>query len=401
VEKPLRILGIVSLPWDPRLGAARVWFELSKQWKKTGHRVEKYSLEDAFPKPTSSRGLYAWRQAAFPYPAARFVRRNAGQFDIIDCLIGTLPFSKKSLRFNGLIVARSIGLYLDYDKFIQFSRERWPDQPRGKLIGRVFYTLTTRLLRWNADRSLHHCDLFNVPNEDEKRSLEQRLVNKQTIVLPYGLNEKERSELENVAVSAASRLARKEICFLGMWSVRKGSRDWPEIVRSILNSLPAAHFAFLGTMTDEGTILRDLQLAPVQSIRCVASYNPEELPQLIGDCAVGLFPSYIEGFGISVIEQLSAGIPTIAYDVPGPRHIFKSAGEFLVPVGDVRAMSERALEILRMTESEYRELSIKGREIAAQFRWEQIANENIREYRAALADANPSNRQRNSQIVSV
>ena len=28
-EKPLRILAIVNLPWDARLGAARVWIELS------------------------------------------------------------------------------------------------------------------------------------------------------------------------------------------------------------------------------------------------------------------------------------------------------------------------------------------------------------------------------------
>src|SRR5205085_8993120 len=143
---------------------------------------------------------------------------------------------------------------------------------------------------------------------------------------------------------------------------------------------------FLGTMTDERSVLRDLQLAASESIRCLIDYRPDELPQLIANCALGLFPSYIEGFGISVIEQLAAGIPTIAYDVPGPRHIFKNAGaQFLVPVGDVKAMSDCALKILRMSESEYGALSIKCREIAAQFRWEQIANDNIRAYRDALA----------------
>jgi glycosyltransferase involved in cell wall biosynthesis len=109
---------------------------------------------------------------------------------------------------------------------------------------------------------------------------------------------------------------------------------------------------------------------------------------LIAGGAVGLFPSYIEGFGISVIEQLAAGIPTIAYDVPGPRHIFKGAGgQFLVPAGDLKAMSDLALEILGMNENDYRALSIKCREIAAEFRWEQIAEDNIREYRAALKKA--------------
>jgi glycosyltransferase involved in cell wall biosynthesis len=385
VESPLRILAIVNLPWDPRLGAVRVWLELSEQWKKTGHKIDKYCLDDPFPNPTTGRARYAWRQAVFAYRAARFVRKNADKFDIIDCLIGTLPFSKRSLGFRGLLVGRSIGLYLDYEKFIQSSRERWPDQPRGKFSGRILYGFTSWLLRRNADRALRHCDLFNVPNEEEKRSLERHLIGAPTIVLPYGLNERERAALANAAGPAATRLARKEICFVGMWGLRKGSRDWPEIVRAISKSVPNARFAFLGTMTDEQTVLRDLNLPRSESIRCLTKYDPKELPNLLAGCAVGLFPSYIEGFGISVIEQLAAGIPTIAYDVPGPRHIFKDAGaQFLVSAGDWKAMSDRALETLRMNESDYSKLSAQSREIAAQFRWEQIAADNIREYRAAL-----------------
>jgi glycosyltransferase involved in cell wall biosynthesis len=149
--------------------------------------------------------------------------------------------------------------------------------------------------------------------------------------------------------------------------------------------VPSARFAFLGTMTDEQTVLHDLRISSNESIRCLTSYDPKELPQLIGGCAVGLFPSYIEGFGLSVLEQLACGIPAIAYDVPGPRHIFKNnSAQFLVPAGDVKAMSEHALEILRMNESDYSSLSLKCREIAAQFRWDQIADNNIRAYRNAL-----------------
>jgi len=386
MDKTLRILGIVNLPWDPRLGAASVWIELSEQWKKTGHTVEKFCLSDAFPKPTRSRALSAWRQAIFPYRAARFVRQHSNDFDVIDCLIGTLPFSKKSLGFNGLLVGRSIGLYLDYEKFLRSSRQRWPDQPRGKFLGRLFYRFTAWLLRRNADRAVVHCDTLNVPNEDERRSLAQYSPNTPAIVLPYGLNDNERAALAAAAPPVSQRSARKEICFLGMWSVRKGSRDWPKIIRAVLDAEPSARFAFLGTMTeDDDMVFRELKLSSSEKLRCVKSYDPNELPGLIANCAVGLFPSYIEGFGISVLEQLAAGIPTIAYDVPGPRHILKNIGvQLLVPAGDVKAMSGRALEILRMNESDYSALSIQCREIAAQFRWEQIADDNIRAYRSAL-----------------
>lgn len=401
MQKPLRILGIVNLPWDPRLGAARVWFELSEQWKKAGHEIDKFCLSDAFPKPTRSRALSAWRQAIFPWRAARYVRRNGRKYDVIDCLIGTLPFSKKSLRFDGLLVGRSIGLYLAYEEFIQFSRRRWPDQPRGKFLGRLFYTFTSWLVRRTADRALVYCDLFNVPNAEEKRPLE-KCSTVPKIVLPYGLNEAGRAALASAARSVSERLAKKEICFLGMWGVRKGSRDWPEIVRGIAHSMPSVRFAFLGTMTDEQTVFHDLRLSSNESIRCLTSYDPKELPQLIGGSAVGLFPSYIEGFGISVLEQLASGIPTIAYDVPGPRHIFDGNGpEFLVPAGNVKAMVERALEILRMDEADYTALSTRCRQIAAQFRWEQIAADTIQEYTGALARQKSRSQQRKAQIVSV
>src|SRR5204863_1657069 len=131
----------------------------------------------------------------------------------------------------------------------------------------------------NADRALRYCDLFNVPSQEEKRTLEERSVRAQTIVLPYGLNEKERAAFASAARPTADRLVRKEICFLGMWGLRKGSRDWRDIISGVLKSLPDARFAFFGTMTDDQTVLQDLNLPRSESIRCLTSYDPAELPK--------------------------------------------------------------------------------------------------------------------------
>ena len=98
--RPLRILAIVNLPWDSRLGASRVWIELAKEWTRAGHTVEKFCLTDAYPETSASGARSALRQALFPRKAAAYVRENADRFDVIDCLIGVLPFSKDSLRFS-------------------------------------------------------------------------------------------------------------------------------------------------------------------------------------------------------------------------------------------------------------------------------------------------------------
>src|SRR5438552_1918433 len=214
----LRILIIVNLPWDPRLGAVRVWTELAEQWKKAGHIVDKFCLTDAFPKPTRSRGLSALRQAWFPYRAARYVRRHGRDFDVIDCLIGTLPFSKKKLHFDGLLVARSVGLYRSYEHFIRLTRERWPDQPRGKFLGRFFYRFTGGRLRKNSARAIRECDLINLPNEEEIEFLQEAPTrDKPIIVQPYGLSEERRSAFARAMLPAEDRLKKKEICFIGMW----------------------------------------------------------------------------------------------------------------------------------------------------------------------------------------
>ena len=353
--KPLRILAIVNLPWDPRLGAARVWIELTEEWRKAGHIVEKFCLTDAFPKPATSRALSAVRQAIFPSRAKRFVRKNAHRFDIIDCLIGTLPYSKQSVGFEGLIVARSIGLYRPYERFDAIARERWPDQPKGRVFGSLFHHLRARRLRRNADAAIRLCDLLNLPNESELKELQRAGIRKLAIIEPYGLSDSHRDALEQAAQLPTARLQRKKICFIGMWSLRKGARDWPEIMRMIHAKIPEVSFAFLGSMFSEDVVRAALGPQNSASVQCVATYDPAELPKLLADCALGLFPSYVEGFGLAVLEQLAAGIPTIAYDIPGPSQILQARRDLLLtPAGDTSMMAERAVQILNFTPDKYR-----------------------------------------------
>lgn len=386
MDKPLRILIVVNLPWDARLGAVRIWMELAKQWEKAGHTVDKFCLTDAFPRPTDLSGLSSLRLILFPHLAARYVRENGHRFDIIDALTGTLPFSKRRLGFNGLIVGRSVGLYRSYEEFTRSIKRRWPDQPRGKIFGRLFYSFIGWKLARHSDRSIRHCDLINVPNEEELLSLQNtRATNKTIIVQPYGLSETDRVAFVAAAQSSVVRLQNKEICFIGMWSLRKGSRDWADVIRRLRSVVADAKFTFLGTMTDDETLFKDLRLSRADNIRHVPSYDPAELPQLLASGTVGVFPSYIEGFGLAVLEQLAAGIPTVAYDVPGPRQILKSFGTpAMVPVGDTSALAKSAIEILRADLDSYQRLREQGLSIAGQFSWPEIAADTLHAYRRAL-----------------
>ncbi len=385
-ERPLRILCVVNLPWDPRLGATRVWMELAQEWRAAGHTVDHYSLSEAFPRPTSRNTMLSLRQVLFVRRAARFIRENAARYDVIDSLLGTVPFSKTTLRFHGLVVARSVGFYWLYEKFDRHARVRWPELFRGKLAGRLFYSFTRRHSLRSATRAIRHADLLNLPNDDELRSLRQDLQSdKPVIVQPYGLSRERRRQLADAARPPEERLAAPKICFLGMWSVRKGARDLGEIVRRIRTVIPAATFRFLGTFTADAVVLRDLGLEQCDWCEIIREYEPADLPALLSDCSAGIFPSYIEGFGLGLLEQLAAGIPTVAYDAPGPRQILAPAREqLLVGAGNAAAMSERIGGILRAPRAEYAALQAKCSAIATQYSWREIAAETIDIYRARL-----------------
>ena len=385
----LRILAIINLPWDARLGAARVWIELSKEWEKAGHQVDRFCLTDAFPKNRNSRLGSALRQILFPMKAAAYVRRNRGRFDVIDSLIGCLTTSKASLAFEGLLVARSVGLYRLYDKFLERSRSLWSPQPKGRWFGPILHKFLAWRARKDSDKSVRCCDLLNVPNEEERRELDtDPQVLAPIIVEPYGLTREFRSALAATAAAAATRLAEQTICFIGMWTPRKGSLDWPRIMELIRRRQPTAKFVFLGTMFEDMVVRADV--GPEKEVVCHRNFTEDELPSLLSRCTVGLFPSYIEGFGLAVLEQLAAGLPVIAYDVPGPHHILQPIrASLLVPAGDIAALSARAADILELDTESYKKLSKDCVTLGQSYCWEEIAKQTITQYQLALDSLSP------------
>jgi glycosyltransferase involved in cell wall biosynthesis len=383
--RPLRILFVVNLEWNPRLGAIRVYMELAEQWRAAGHSVEHFSLSEAFPGARFSPAGFAIRQLLFAYKAAAFVRKNAANFDVIDALIGSLPMSKQELGFHGLLVARSVGLYRLYDRFEQSAKQRWPPRSRGKFLGRIFYSLVRRWTIRACDQAVRHADLINVPNESEAECLRREVgLDARMLVQPYGVTDDRRRSLFQAAAKG-NRLTGKKISFIGMWAPRKGSQNWAKIIRHIREKIPDAQFCLFGTMVDARAVSADLGLDSLDGIELISEYSPEDLPRLLSSCAVGAFPSYVEGFGLAVLEQLAAGIPTVAFDIPGPHDVLdERLPELLVPPGDIEKFATAICQVLTLAPDAYETLSKRSTDAAAVFNWSVIAGETLAEYREQL-----------------
>jgi glycosyltransferase involved in cell wall biosynthesis len=200
------------------------------------------------------------------------------------------------------------------------------------------------------------------------------------------LTEQWRQKLVEAAALPETRLARQKVSFIGMWGARKGAQDWGECIRRVRAIVPEAHFKFLGTLTDNERVLRDLNIPACDWMEIVPEFHPDELPKLLSDSTVGALPSYAEGFGLALLEQLAAGIPTVSYDAPGPRSILQSSlSDLLVPVGNVEQFSAALIQILSADLAGYRKLIERCAKVASRFLWSTVAKETARLYEMHLA----------------
>lgn len=371
---------VLHMPWNRNLGGSRVQLELAEEFQAMGHEVEKFDFDDAFPQASSSL-LASLTRPSFSVRARTFVCANAHRFDIIDAHQGNLPFSKQDLRFKGLLVARSVGLYAFYEEFAKVERTKFPPKNfKLRLLNWLFTGKHQRELPLYP-RSLQACDLINLPNRDEFNYIRDVMgLGNKAFVFPFGLSQKRLADFARARQPAVLRLANPIVAFIGTWCARKGSRDWREIIQRTRQQIPNIRFRFLGTGLSVKAVLADVA-GQEDAVEIIPYYDSAELPKLLSDVTVGAFPSYIEGFGFAVLEKLACGIPTVAYDVPGPREMLcYFDGSFRAKAGDIQQFSQQLVYLLQQDEISYDRVSQRCVEVAQKFSWDKIARETLEVY---------------------
>jgi glycosyltransferase-like protein len=100
-----------------------------------------------------------------------------------------------------------------------------------------------------------------------------------------------------------------------------------------------------------------------------------ELPSWFAAADVFAFPSTKEGWGLAVLEAMSAGVPVVASDLPVFReYLTPGRDALLVPVDDPDALAGALTSVLSDSRLAQR-LRAAGRTVAARFTWEATAAE--------------------------
>ena len=377
----LRILMVIHTPWSRDLGGPRAQLELGEELAARGDHVEKFSYEDAFPpvppSPPRSPGRlldFLRTNRSFAARARKHIRAQGHRFDVIDANQTDLPFPKADLNFSGLLVARSVGLIPAYADFERWARQRWPEPVSARRLLHHAATLPARRRRLrDVERSFRCADLINVSNQDDLAALAPSYGDK-AVAFPFGLSDARREAFRGARADAGERLAARIVVFIGAWNSRKGSKDWPGIVRRVRQLIPDARFRFLGTGLDRQQVLRDFAAGDREAVEVIPRFRGEDLPQLLARATAGAFPGYLEGFGFSLLEKIAAGLPTVAYDAPGSRETLRQLQRPLaVPAGDAEAFAVRVAEVLSLPLERWAELSEDALQGASRLSWGEIA----------------------------
>jgi glycosyltransferase involved in cell wall biosynthesis len=109
--------------------------------------------------------------------------------------------------------------------------------------------------------------------------------------------------------------------------------------------------------------------------------SEEELAAFYRHARLFVFPSRYEGFGLPLLEAMSAGVPAVASDLPVLRELAGDAALYAPPRNE-EAWAERVDGLLDDPDLAAR-LAAAGRERAARFTWERAAEEHMAVFREA------------------
>jgi len=106
----------------------------------------------------------------------------------------------------------------------------------------------------------------------------------------------------------------------------------------------------------------------------IRSYVSEaELASLYARASAFVFLSEYEGFGLTPLEALAAGVPPVVLDTPVAREIYGNAACYVDPADDVR-QAGRALKVLLTRPDEAARQVAASRPVLARYSWEAAAS---------------------------
>jgi glycosyltransferase involved in cell wall biosynthesis len=165
-----------------------------------------------------------------------------------------------------------------------------------------------------------------------------------------------------------------DACFMARLSATKGLFDLPRIWAGVVQQYPAAKLLIIGEglPKDVDSLKKSFADAGLSGqITMVGAKSGEEKYRLMKSAKLFIFPSYEEGFAISILEAMACKTPVIAWNLPAYSAIY---GERILvsAKGDVGNFSRQAGDLLG-NEQKRLARAQAGYAFAQSYDWDAVA----------------------------
>lgn len=164
--------------------------------------------------------------------------------------------------------------------------------------------------------------------------------------------------------------------FMGRLHPAKGVFDLIKIWKRVVESRKKAKLVLIGSGSKEVAkkLEREVIKNGLQRNVDVLGYLPDdEAYRIIKSSKMFIFPSYEEGWGISVCEAMALGIPVIVYGLSAYK-VFQDTIVKVV-VGDVKGFAQAVLKLIS-NEKSRTDMAKKAQDLASRFDLDKIAEKN-------------------------
>ena len=312
----MKILLIIHENLDPNSGAAGSTFKLGEEYRKLGHEVQYYSLDNL-----PSKMYHLSKKVLFSeFVAAHiFALLQKQHVDVIDSSTGDIWLWLKlrtRLKVNSpLLVTRSHGL----EHLLHLKNKE--EVERGNLRLSWKYSLYRGSLQLSQVAcSLCCSDLVYLLNRQEaKFAIEQLRVEKDKVhIFPNGIPE---SFLNVPFKYLPDNNSVIRIAQVGTYIPRKGVLYSIPALNKILARYPHVEVSFFGTeckeCPDMEKIYADFCPEVRDRVKVIPRYSHEQLPKLLEGHHIKLFPTISEAFGKALVEAMACGLAPVTTSTAG------------------------------------------------------------------------------------
>lgn len=205
---------------------------------------------------------------------------------------------------------------------------------------------------------------------------------KRVIVDKYGINPDKITVVHNAVYPIHEGQKQEIVLFLGRLTIQKGAEFFLQAAKKVLDYESNARFVVAGT-GDMLPRLVDQAVGMGISNRVIFTglLTEEEVKHIYGISSVYVMPSVSEPFGITALEAISAGTPTIASKTAGFSEAFRNC--LRVDFWDTDEMANKIISILRY-EPLRNTLAEEGKREIDLFTWDRVAEKTIDVYKGVL-----------------